>query len=133
MTLRQPSRPNAKHSAVVEDLIEMADKGHHAAVRAVIEMLEDLIEYGNESCFLAKLKGIPLYELKTAARGGEKGGTRVYLFFAGGEAHLCNAEVKSGDAPSLGKLKEALAFWQAAKAEMAQDDPKAAQAPEEEL
>jgi hypothetical protein len=52
------------------------------------------------------MSGFPIYELKPRSRGGEKGGTRVYLFLtAHDEAGLVTCEVKDGDAPDPAKLK----------------------------
>jgi hypothetical protein len=72
-------------------------------------MLSDLHENGRKSRFIKALKGYPLLELKTASRGGQKGGARVYFFVnEDGEAVLLNCEVKTGDSPSAAKLTEAL-------------------------
>lgn len=79
-------------------------------VKAMIDMLEDLHAHGAESRFVRKLRGIPLFELKTQTRGRSKGGARIYFAFTPhGQALLLGAEVKAGLAPSTAKLEEALA------------------------
>jgi len=40
----------------------------------MIDMLEDLYRKGGESRFVRKLRGLPLFELKTRARGNRRGG-----------------------------------------------------------
>ncbi|MPY67812.1 hypothetical protein F8S09_14160 [Deinococcus sp. SDU3-2] len=94
---------------VVRDLLEMRRKGQREAVTAIIRMVRDLKEHGRESRYALPLKGTPVWELKTRSRGGEKGGARVYFFWTqDGVPTLCGAEVKEGDTPSAGLLKEAL-------------------------
>jgi len=81
------------------------------AVRAIIEMLQDLHQNGLESRFLKKLHGV-LWELKTRSRGGEKGGARVYLFWLGkDEVAVLHAEVKEGDAPSVQVINACAEFY----------------------
>lgn len=102
------NRPEARHPCIIEDLLEVTD-AH--ALTAMIEMLTDLHQHGQESRYAKKLEGLPLWELKTRSRGGPKGGARVYFTFTGhGEALLINAEVKTGDTPSVAKITEALAI-----------------------
>jgi len=75
----------------------------------MIAMLSDLHHHGLESRFVKKLRGLPLFELKTVARGGDKGGARIYFAFtANREALVINAEVKSGNRPSAAKIDEGL-------------------------
>lgn len=63
-------------------------------------MLRDLHEKGRGSRFLNKLTGTPLWELKPASRGGEKGGPRVYLFLMpDDEAGVVNCEVRTASPP----------------------------------
>lgn len=76
---------------------------------AMIEMLTDLHEQGRASRYLRHLKGSAVHELKTHSRGGQKGGSRVYLFFTSDDAAgIVNCEVKDDDAPSTQKLKVVL-------------------------
>ena len=101
-------RPNAKRAAIIDDLLSMAAAGQQAAVDAAITMLADLHQNGRDSSFAKKLQGQPVWELKTHARGGIKGGTRVYFYFrGGGAAVIVNAETKKGDTASVALLVEA--------------------------
>jgi hypothetical protein len=60
-------------------------------------MIADLKTNGTESRYLKKMRGAFL-ELKTASRGGDKGGARVYLFKAAKQTfYLCRAECKTGN------------------------------------
>lgn len=121
---RHPNRLDAQHSMIVQDLIDLAETGHQDALNAIIVMLEDLTEHGLESRYVKNLKGTPIWELKTRSRGGQKGGARVYWFPLQIEqeeadtqtfAVIVNAEMKTGDAPDLNKLKEALETYLAFK------------------
>ncbi len=72
----------------------------------MLEMLADLHKNGSESRFAGKLTGSPLWELKPRARGGEKGGSRVYFFRMGdNDAGIVNCEVKDGNAADIEKLR----------------------------
>ncbi len=104
---RHPNRLDAKHSRIIEDLLGLAKAGQQEAVNTMVTMLADFHEQGFESRFVKKLKGLPIWELKSRARGGAKGGSRVYFFVTGeAEVAIVNAESKSGDAPSSYKLDE---------------------------
>lgn len=94
---------------VVRDLLAMRSAGQQEAITAIIQMVRDLKQSGRESRYALPLKGLPIWELKTRSRGGEKGGARVYFFWTrDGIPVLCGAETKEGDAPSALLLKEAL-------------------------
>lgn len=109
---RHPLRLDAKHPLIIEELLELAESGQQEAVEAMVTMLEDLHLHGLESRFVRALKGLPLFELKTASRGGAKGGSRVYFFTnTQGEALIVNCEVKVGDKADQQKLKTALAVY----------------------
>lgn len=98
-------------SLVVRDLLALRKAGQREAVTAIIRMVRDLKEHGKESRYALPLKGLPIWELKTRSRGGEKGGARVYFFWTrDGVPILCGAETKSGDTPSALLLKEALSM-----------------------
>jgi hypothetical protein len=72
-------------------------------------MMQDLYQNGRNSRYLFSLKGLPVWELKTASRGGVKGGARVYLFLTPhNQAVLVNCEVKSGNEADETKLEEVL-------------------------
>jgi hypothetical protein len=86
------------------------------AISAVIVMVADFHEHGLESRYVRKMQGLPVWELKTRARGGAKGGTRVYFFTFNNEAVFVNCEVKDGDELSDGKLKEVAQLYLAHKA-----------------
>ncbi|MBB5234478.1 type II toxin-antitoxin system RelE/ParE family toxin [Deinococcus budaensis] len=106
-------RPQAQRPAVIDDLLDMVAAGQQAAVDAAIVMLTDLHAHGAGSSYAKKLKALPIWELKTHARGGIKGGTRVYFFFRPtGEIVIASAETKEGDAPGPA-LKTALQAWKA--------------------
>ena len=108
-----PTRLDAKNSRIIEQWLELAKVGQQPAVNAMVEMVADLYQNGHKSRFIKSLKGLPLLELKTTTRGGEKGGARVYFFFAEGEAVICNCEVKKDDEASETVLNEALAMLKA--------------------
>jgi hypothetical protein len=74
----------------------------------MIEMLHDLYTQDLNTRFAKKLKDYPLWELKTRARGGIKGGARIYFFVENNIAFIINAEVKTSNEPSQKKLEEAL-------------------------
>jgi hypothetical protein len=77
-------------------------------------MLEDFHIYGFESRFVKKLKGLPIWELKTKSQGGLKGGSRIYFFITEEkEAALVNAEVKAEAKASISKLEEVLDILEA--------------------
>ena len=102
---RHPSRLDSKHPILIEEMLELRRRGKRGAVRAIIKMVRDLKEHGRESRYLVPMAGYPIYELKTASRGGEKGGTRVYLFLTEhDEAGLVTCEVKDGEEANRGKL-----------------------------
>lgn len=106
-------------------LIEMQtlnETGQSEAVKAMIRMLADLRTNGRQSRFVRALKGLPIFELKTASRGGLKGGARVYLFFSDDDAaHIVNCEVKDNDQPSTQKLKVAVLSLLAYKRRLEED------------
>lgn len=101
-------RPNAQRAAILDDLLALADGGQQVAVNTAIVMLSDLFTHGHRSSYAQKLQGLPLWELKSHARGGAKGGTRIYFYFRrDGDAVIVNAEVKAGSTPSAALLREA--------------------------
>jgi hypothetical protein len=106
-------RPGSDRAAVLDDLLSWADLGYQDAVDQAIVMLADLHRQGQASSYAKKLQALPIWELKSHARGGRKGGVRVYFFFRPtGEIAVAGAEVKDGSRPGL-CLTEALRFWQA--------------------
>lgn len=101
-------RPNSPRAAILDDLLAMVADGQQAAVNTAITMLSDLFEQGHQSHYAQKLQGLPIWELKSHARGGAKGGTRVYFYFRkSGDIVIVNAEVKADSTPSAALLKEA--------------------------
>ncbi len=111
VALRQPHRKKRKQSAIIEDLLEMANRGQVEAIRTIILMLTDLHQNPVRDCqFAQKLRALPIWELKSHARGGEKGGARVYFFVLNNQAVITGAEVKSGVALSNLKIDQALEF-----------------------
>lgn len=97
-------------SQIVEDLLEFEATGKQAAVKTMVSLLNDLHQRGKESQYVQKLQGLVLFELKPNARGGHKGGARVYLVFTEHhEALIFNAEVKAQGqtTPSAAKIEQA--------------------------
>lgn len=113
--IRYPYEPNdlEGHPPIVDDLFDLRDAGQFLALRAISEMVADLRLNSTQSRFLKTLKGYAILELKTRARGGEKGGARVYLYRADeDEFHLCAAESKTGNQPTQTLLERtALIAW----------------------
>lgn len=108
---RHPQYLKAKHPRLIEDLLELVLAGKQDAVDTIIMMLEDFHQQGFQSRFVKKLKGLPIWELKSRSRGGQKGGARVYFFMTGQrEVALVNAESKASSAPSASKLEEVAAI-----------------------
>jgi hypothetical protein len=68
-----PQNLTAKHPPLIEHLIELKFSEHHQCVTQIINMIADLKLNGLNSRYLKKMKG-PFLELKTASRGGDKGG-----------------------------------------------------------
>ncbi len=92
-----PQHLNAKHPPLIEHLIELEFTEHQQCVTQIINMIADLKTNGSDSRYLKKMKG-PFLELKTASRGGDKGGARVYLFQTAIETfYLCYPECKTGN------------------------------------
>ncbi|MGI9181067.1 MAG: hypothetical protein ACR2H9_11265 [Longimicrobiaceae bacterium] len=103
---RHPNALNARHPILIEEMLNLKKAGKRRAVSTIIEMVRDLQEHGRKSRYLVAMQGFPIYELKPRSRGGEKGGTRVYLFLTEhDEAGLVTCEVKDGDSPDPVKLK----------------------------
>jgi hypothetical protein len=125
---RYPHRLNAEHSIIEEEMIALNLEGKSAAVTAMIGMLSDLHRDGRRCRFIKSLKGLPLQELKTRSRGGQKGGARVYFWLMGDAAGIVNCEAKAPDEPaSQQQLATALKVYIAHQAgirvfERAQED-----------
>jgi hypothetical protein len=93
-----PNRLQDKHPPFMVDLIALELSGHHDCVTQIINMIADLKNNGKDSRFLKTFTG-GILELKSRARGGDKGGARAYLFRGElGEYFLCHAECKQGNA-----------------------------------
>jgi hypothetical protein len=112
---RHPDRLAAKNQRIIEDLQTLVAEGKQEAVNTLVLMLKNLHENGEKSRFIRSLKGLPIFELKSASRGGEKGGARVYFFYADKGAVICNCEVKDDETASREKLREALKILSAHK------------------
>lgn len=94
---------------IIDEFLGLVELGKIDALSTMVAMLDDLYRHGRDSRYLEKLKKLPLYELKSASRGGEKGGARIYLFFlANGDAGIVNCEVKEDRSPDRAKLESAL-------------------------
>jgi Phage derived protein Gp49-like (DUF891) len=98
LTVRLAQYPDGsdENPPLIQDMLELNRKGRNKCVTAMIRMIADLRENGNESRYVKHLGG-SLYELKTRT---SVGGARVYLFIAGGTAILCRAECKKENAAS---------------------------------
>jgi|GEM_PF-1747567 len=106
---RHPNRLDARHPIIVEERLSLELLGRQIAVSTMLQMLRGLHRDGRGTRWLNKLSGTPLWELKPMSRGGEKGGSRVYLFLiAENEAGVVNCEVKSGSAADREKLRVGL-------------------------
>ena len=103
-------RPNGARAAILDDLLALAEAGQQEAVNTAIIMLRDLFQQGHRSSYARKLQGLPIWELKSHARGGARGGTRIDFYFrTDGDQVIVNTEIKTGDAPSAALLREATA------------------------
>jgi len=123
-----PLRGGTQRTQLIDDLLDLAENGKQAAVDEIIDMLDDLHQNGRACRFLKGLKGIPLFELKPASRGGHKGGARVYLAFnEHDEALVLNAEMKAQgvDAPNPAKIMQAIKMLDAHKNGRLQAGPNA--------
>jgi hypothetical protein len=99
--------------AIIDDLLSWAKSGRQEAVDQAIIMLSDLCKNGHTSTYLKKLHNSPISELKTHARGGTKGGVRVYLYWRPSEiAVICGGEIKEDDRAGR-PLLEAVRFFNA--------------------
>ncbi len=110
---RHPQHLEARFSLIVEQLRDLKRDGKNLAVTQIIRMSRDILENGEKSQYLKKLKGLPITELKTKTRGGVKGGARAYGFFALEGFVLVNCEAKAGNEPSEEKLIEVLEVLEA--------------------
>lgn len=111
-----PDRLDASQPILIEELLDLEETGHQDGVSMMILMLGDLHHEGRASRYVQKMTGLPVWELKSASRGGERGGARVYLLMLEtGEAGIVNCEIKDGDAPSPQKLKVVLQVARAAR------------------
>jgi len=92
---KHPRRLEARNPLIIEELLALVHAGRVAAVETMIGMLRDLHDHGRTSRYLRNMTGTPVWELKSQSRGGEKGGSRIYLFLtAQDEAGIVNCEVK---------------------------------------
>jgi len=116
---RHPDRLDAERPILVEEFRQLEREGRADALGQLIELVADFSRNGRASPVLRALTGSPLFELKPNARGGVKGGCRVYLFFVTFEgqevAGLVNCEVKDDARTAMQKLETALAVFVAAR------------------
>jgi hypothetical protein len=90
-----PDDLETRNPPFVQDLITLKLRGYNETITEISKMIAALKEQGNDSGFLKKLKGTPILELKSHARGGQKGGARAYLFEGPDDTFLiCRAEWK---------------------------------------
>jgi hypothetical protein len=114
---RHPDRLTAKHPVIIEEFLALVREGQVDALGMMIKMLADLYQQGRGSRYLRNMTGTPIWELKSQSRGGQKGGSRIYLFVTEqDEAVIVNCEVKDGDEASTEKLKGVLQVIKAYKA-----------------
>ena len=108
-----PQNLTARNPIIIEELLAFEAAGTQDGVAMHIKMLKDLFEYGRASRYVVKVKSLPIWELKSASRGGEKGGARIYLFMIGSgesepDAGIVNCEIKEADEPDAAKLETVL-------------------------
>ena len=108
VVIRYPHDPDGleREPPFITDLRGLAEQRKLLGMRAIGKMIKDLLVTGTSSRYLRGITGYPMLELKTASRGGEAGGARVYLYRADDqEFHLCAAEVKTGSTTNQELLK----------------------------
>lgn len=89
-----PLRSGAQRPQWLEDALKLAADGKQGGVDQIIDMLDELHSDGRGCRYIRSLKGLPLFELRSLARGGHKGGARVYFTFTEhDEALIFNLEV----------------------------------------
>lgn len=76
---RHPANLQAERPILVEEFLELTHLGKWDALRTMIDMLKTLRDEGRDCRFLKKLKYGPMWELKPATRGGEKGAVRACI------------------------------------------------------
>ncbi len=91
---------------LIRDMSALNRKGQNKCVTAMIRMIADLREHGQESRYVKHLGG-SLFELKTRT---PVGGARVYFFIASKIAVLCRAECKRENAASKTLLLDTVRF-----------------------
>lgn len=102
-----PDDLEARNPPFVQDLIDLKRKGYDQAITEMSKMVAALKELGLECGFLKKMQGLPIFELKSHSRGGQKGGTRAYLFRAPEDTFMiCRAEWKQGNQPDEERLED---------------------------
>ena len=69
-----PENLTARNPIIIEELLAFEAAGKQDGVAMHIKMLKDLFEFGRASRYVVKMKSLPIWELKSASRGGEKGG-----------------------------------------------------------
>jgi hypothetical protein len=104
-----PDKLESKQPRIMEDFFDLPKDGQVA----IVTMVADFHQRGLESRYVKKLKGLPIWELKTRSRGGIKGGTRLYFFIKDDNAIFVNCEVKDDDEASDEKLEEVADFLDA--------------------
>ncbi len=104
-------RRNSGEAAIIEDMLSWGKAGKQEAIDQAVAMLTDLYQNGHESMYLKKLQNLPISELKTHARGGVKGGVRVYLYWRPNSvAAVCGGEIKEDERAGRALL-EAVRFF----------------------
>lgn len=91
---------------IIEDLLGLEWDEKTAA----IEMIDDLNRHGTQSRYCKKMHG-PIWELKTRARGGSKGGVRVYWLYVDEVGYLVHVEAKAGDEPNRQMLADCIEIY----------------------
>ena len=102
-----PDELEAIHPPFVQDLIAMRQANQWQALMEISKMIAALKQLGLGCGFTKKMFDSPLYELKTHSRGGQKGGTRVYLFRSNNNFLICRAECKISNEPDPELLESA--------------------------
>jgi len=106
---RHPQRLQAKYPIIIDELLALEEDSKQRGVAMMIKMMRELHEQGRNSQYLVKMQSSPVWELKPTSRGGETGGSRVYLFLLDDDgAGIVNCEIKAGNAPNMATLRVVL-------------------------
>lgn len=111
---RHPNRLDTRHPLFIEDLLKLAEGQKQEAVKACLQMCEDLYHNGNGSQYIHALEGSALFELKTSIKDSQNSCARVYFYWRNpSEAVLLHAEATPDGQASVHLLNGCAAVWMA--------------------